>query len=403
MTVRLFFITVLCLSLGMVYPCPPLHAADNAPDLSTFTDTDTANSPLPPKPTLPPDRQMAALPPPVLATAEHETAAQVFQAIKKKNWRKARALARNIENETFKSLILWLDYKRPKGDHSFADIAAFLNAHPDWPQRRTLQARAEEAMTDGTNDLNVIAWFNANPPITTHGKVRFAEALLRSDDKDKGIELIRQTWREGNFGYRQERTFIARHRKNQERTFIARHRKKWTKADNIARLDRLLWEGKFSAAQRTVRRLPKEYQILAEARMRLRKNRGGVDWAIRRMSPELIDDPGFQYERLRWRRKRGRDDAVEILFAQPDDPLHRNMWWTERQNVARQTLAKGDVSLAYRLASEHRQKPGNAAYAEAEWLAGWIALRFLDNSQQALDHFTRLYENVRYPVSLSRA
>jgi len=390
-TVRLFFITVLCLSLGVVYPCPPLSAADNAPDLSTFTVTDTANSLPPPKPTLSPDRQMAALPSPLLAATERETAGKVFDAIKKKNWRKARALARNIENETFKNLILWLDYKRLKGDHSFADIAAFLSAHPDWPQRRTLQARAEEAMTDGTEDAMVLVWFNANPPITTHGMVRYAEALLRSGDKDKGIELIRQTWREGNFGYRQERTFIAR------------HRKKWTKADNIARLDRLLWEGKFSAAKRTVRRLPKEYQILAEARMRLRKNRGGVDWAIRRMSPELIDDPGFQYERLRWRRKRGRDDAVEILFAQPDDPVHRDMWWTERQNVARQTLAKGDVSLAYQLASEHRQKPGSAAYAEAEWLAGWIALRFLDNSQQALDHFTRLYENVRYPVSLSRA
>jgi len=388
-TGRLFFITVLCLCLGVVYPCPPLSAADNATDLSAFTDTDTTNPP--PKPTLPPDRQVAALPPPVLAAPERETARKVFEAIKKKNWRKAKELARNIGNETFKSLILWLDYKRPKGDHSFADIAAFLNTHPGWPQRRTLLARAEEAMTDSTNDLIVITWFNANPPITTHGMMRFGEALLRNGDKQKGEEIIRQTWREGDFGYRQERTFIAR------------HRKKWTKEDNIARLDRLLWQGKFSAAQRTMRRVPKEYQILAEARMRLHRNRGGVDWAIRRLSPDLFDDPGFQYERLRWRRRRGRDDALEILFAQPDDPVHGDMWWTERQHVSRQALAKGDVSVAYRLASEHRQKPGSAAYAEAEWLAGWIALRFLDNSQQALDHFTRLYENVRYPISLSRA
>jgi len=334
---------------------------------------------------------MAALPPPVLEATERETARKVFQAIKKKNWRQARKLARNIENETFKSLVLWLDYKRRDGNHSFADIAAFLNGHPGWPQRRTLQARAEEAMTDGTDDLSVIAWFNVNPPITTHGKVRFGEALLRKGDKQKGEEIIRQAWREGNFGYRQERTFIARHRKI------------WTKQDNIARLDRLLWEGKFSAAQRTMRRVSKEQQILAEARMRLRRNRGGVDWAIRRMSPELLDDAGFQYERLRWRQRRGRDDAQEILSVQPDDPLHGKRWWIERQHVSRQVLAKGDVSIAYRLASEHRQKPGSAAYAEAEWLAGWIALRFLDNSQQALAHFTRLYENVRYPISLSKA
>ena len=40
--------------------------------------------------------------------------------------------------------------------------------------------------------------------------------------------------------------------------------------------------------------------------------------------------------------------------------------------------------------------------AEAEWLAGWVALRFLNEPKVALQHFQRMYARVNYPISLSR-
>ena len=41
-------------------------------------------------------------------------------------------------------------------------------------------------------------------------------------------------------------------------------------------------------------------------------------------------------------------------------------------------------------------------FAEAEWLSGWIALTFLDDPNMALGHFKNFYDNVGYPISLSR-
>ena len=41
-------------------------------------------------------------------------------------------------------------------------------------------------------------------------------------------------------------------------------------------------------------------------------------------------------------------------------------------------------------------------YAEAEWLSGWIALTFLSDPNMALQHFKNFYNNVGYPISLSR-
>src|SRR3546814_20846780 len=41
--------------------------------------------------------------------------------------------------------------------------------------------------------------------------------------------------------------------------------------------------------------------------------------------------------------------------------------------------------------------------AEAEWLAGWIALRLLQEPATALKHFSTLQQNVSYPISQARA
>jgi soluble lytic murein transglycosylase len=42
-------------------------------------------------------------------------------------------------------------------------------------------------------------------------------------------------------------------------------------------------------------------------------------------------------------------------------------------------------------------------FADAEWLSGWLSLRFLDQPQRAAEHFVHLSQNVSSPVSQSRA
>ena len=41
-------------------------------------------------------------------------------------------------------------------------------------------------------------------------------------------------------------------------------------------------------------------------------------------------------------------------------------------------------------------------FAAAEWMSGWIALSFLDDPILAIDHFEKFYNEVGYPISLSR-
>ena len=151
--------------------------------------------------------------------------------------------------------------------------------------------------------------------------------------------------------------------------------------------------------------LPADYRALYNARQLLMSRSYGVDAAISKVPEKFKKDIGLQYDRLKWRRKRGRlESSLEILFNIPSDPIkliRPEIWWHERAILTRSLIYKKKYALAYRVASDHSLSKGSE-YAEAEWLSGWIALSFLNDENLALLHFENFYNNVSYPISLSR-
>ncbi len=314
----------------------------------------------------------------------------LIAAIEAKNWAVAYGLAARASDPVATKVVAWVDYTRPATAASFKAITRFITDNPLWPSQKRLRRAAEHALTNGEPDAKVRDWFARYPPLTKRGLARLARIHLNAGERDKAIAVIQRTWIEGNFARREERYFYRR------------WRKLLTAENHVLRLDRLLWDGRSWEARRMMRRVKSDHRALAWARIRLRQFRGGVDWAIRRIPKELMTDPGFVYERLRWRRRKGRDAEARALLAHQPKSLGRpKAWWRERGALARRALNKGEISIAYKLARDHHQTQG-AAFADAEWLAGWISLRFLQDNAAALKHFTALYNKVRYPVSLAR-
>ena len=326
----------------------------------------------------------------VLSSEDTLLAKAAFKAIERDRWNTARRLGGRIGDETMARIIRWMDLTRRGSRASFGDIARFMEENPDWPDLALLRRRAEEAMTGKLPPHEVLAWFRARPPVSADGRARFGAALLSQGDNEKGREVLRQAWIQGNFT------------KARERRFYKRYRKLLTYADHVRRLDRLLWEGRYWSSRRMLWKVKGGHRALGEARFLLRHMLGNVDRAIAKVPEELKDDPGLLYERLRWRRRKGRDkSALEILEDSPDALPYPEKWWTERVILARRALDKGDITTAYLLAREHGLGKG-AEFSEAEWLAGWIALSFLDDEDVAIGHFTAMFQAVKYPLSRAR-
>jgi soluble lytic murein transglycosylase len=330
----------------------------------------------------------------LLSEQDRSLYAEAFEEIDNKALDKARAIADRAANPMPAKVVRWLDLARSRSDRedpgSFAEFAEFLDKNPGWPSQRSLRRAAERAMPDDLPDDQVLAWFGRNPPLTVDGTLRFAAALYRRAESERAVTLLRQAW----IGL----DFTA----EQEVTFTQRYQKLITPDDELARLERLLWQRRADAARRQARRVGNGYVELTEARVRLALRRPGVDSAIKRVPARLLNDPGLIFDRAQWRQRKGRSDgAIELLDPPLADVPNPELWWRLRRQAVRRAIDKGDHAAAQRIASHHGVDRG-LVFAEGEWLAGWIALRFLKDAKRAYQHFVRLHDGVTSPISQAR-
>ncbi len=324
------------------------------------------------------------------ASASDKNARELIAAAEKEDWAAVRLHRDRGVEPLIAKYAAWLDYQHTATKSSFADITAFLAANPDWPRANELRRNAEEAIDETVSGEAVRSWFTDHPPISGAGALAHLDALKANGERDQLARLTPRYWRQLS---------IDRHT---EADFLRRHGAQLDKDDHRARLDQLIWTQNHGAAQRMLRRVDPQTAALARARIALLRRTAGVDGAIARVPDALRDAPELWYERLRWRRRKGKDDSArDILFELSGVRPQPQKWARESQILARRALADGHYSEAARAVTGHGLSAG-AAFAESEFLAGWIQLSFLKVPSVAEDHFARLYEGVRYPISRAR-
>jgi len=297
--------------------------------------------------------------------------------------------ASQAKDPLLRKLVTWMALTRGTSGAGFAEIAEFITQNPEWPGQVSLRQRAEEAIA-GVSDATLKEWFQRFPPITAYGKLRQADWLMAAGKTAAATAQIRDVWINSELSAFDEKSILARYHG------ILRGE------DHIRRLDRLVWDGLVESAHRMMPRVPADYRLLADARIKLAAFQPGVERAVAKVPAQLQNDPGLIYERVRWRRRKELyDAALEALLNPPKELVRPDLWWTERQFLVRRALADGKAQLAYRLVVKHGLSDG-AGFADAEFLAGWIALRSLHDPQAGYDHFVRLYNGVVRPISRAR-
>jgi len=301
----------------------------------------------------------------------------------------ARLMARNLGDPLLERYVRWVEAGRPDATVLFEDAIDLMRQAPDWPRQTAIRRNAESAMPADLPPDYVRAYFASLPPLSGYGKLRFADALAASGEADRAVALVRDAWRTDRLDGVLEADILARYGSH------------LTQDDQVARLDRLLWDRQAAAARRQAARLDRSWQLLAEARIKLFQREAGVDTAVLAVPGRLQNDPGLLYDRALWRRVAGQfSGVVELLETTPPvgDP---DAWWMLRRWALQQALSDRNEQLAYRLAANHGRTSGRG-FREGEWFAGWIALRQLADPARARAHFERFFEGVETPVSKSR-
>ena len=304
----------------------------------------------------------------------------------------ARATLPEIVDPVARDILLWHLLRTRRG--SFAEGEAFLARNGDWPGLDLLRERLELDIPVTAAPDRIAAFFAADPPRTGKGALLLAIALRALDRPTEAEVVAVEAWLGLPMTASTEAGFLEIFG-DLLRPFDA------------ARLDALLWAGETDAAERTLRRVTGPEAALARARIALRIGAGNVDTLIAAVPDGFRDHPGLAYERFRWRLDKGRtDDALELLFAYDEsaDTLgNPSAWGDYRERLARGLMQDGRHAEAYRIAARNHLPDGAGEVAGNEWLAGYIALRFLDRPEDAASHFRIFDANVASPISKGRA
>jgi soluble lytic murein transglycosylase len=333
---------------------------------------------------------VAAIPDRTLA-GDMSAAVDALLAADQGDWAQARQLAAMAQDPIVAKLVLWLDATRSQGIGSFTEITGFIIDNPDWPSQKLLRQRAEQVLDDNTSDLAILSWFAYNEPLTLPGAKRYASALMAAGEMGRAHEVARTAWRN-----------VDAQAIEDEDDFYATFGDVLTNEDHARRIDRLLWASRISPAQRILPLVDAGNQALEEARIALRQLGRNAPGLVALVPAELQSDPGLVFDQARWyRRKENEAAARQVLLHYRVDGAQPDQFWQERGQLARGALNDGNAGEAYRVASEHGFSRGSE-FADSEWLAGWIALRFLQQPEVAARHFLAMFENVRHPVSRAR-
>ena len=325
---------------------------------------------------------------------DFEIAKKAISEMKKSKWSTSLGIAKKAKDKSIYNFIQWRHLLTKGNQASFYDYKVFIDQNSRYPRIGRLKYLAEHKLsTAKVSPKKIINWFSVDQPLSGYGKMILGESFILTGEKNKGAKLIKDGW------------ITADLSKNELRFYRKKFKKYLNADDYIKRADYLAWNSKRWDLKRLLRYLPTDYELLYTARYILMTKGYGVDQAIKNVPTKLKNDAGLNYDRLKWRRKRGRvDSSLEILLNIKNNKeylVKPEKWWKEREIISRALIYKKNYETAYKISSNHGMSSGSD-FAAAEWLSGWIALSFLKDPLLAKDHFQNFYENVNYPISTSR-
>ena len=284
-------------------------------------------------------------------------------------------------------------------DAGYQRIMAFLDIAPNWPLSESLLKRAERSLyVNKESPELILSHFNKRKPTTTQGSLALTRALIATGDTDRARAELRKVWIDPEIT------------PELEKSITSEFGKLLTVDDHKRRMWRLVYAQETNAAIRAAKRLPSEYQKAAGVAQRLIRGEKGAEKQYNALSSSMRAELGMRYALARFHRKNENwSKARAILVEVPGQASKMGdaeAWWIERRIIARRSIGIDDKASArkgaYQIARAHGFSKGEEA-EEGEFLAGWIALRYLKDPQSALAHFGTLGEIARSRTEKARA
>lgn len=271
---------------------------------------------------------------------------------------------------------------------AFSDGLSFLTDHPNWPDEKIIRLRTEAAALAERPDAASLQTFcDKFPPIS--GRGMFA-CMKAPGDAETRKDWVHKGWIQGDFAEYEERAILNEYGKQ-------------LSGDHTARMERLLYEQKATAAKRMLDLVPADKRSLYKTRIALIQGDKKSKAMVQGLSAADRASPGIRFDRAQMALSDKKfDQLVALVKDVPASAPYPELWWPLRNVAIRELLASRDYNDALAILAKRGSLEGEAL-AEALWLHGWITLEFKHDSANGYKEFHSLYTSVNTPVSKARA
>jgi soluble lytic murein transglycosylase len=332
-----------------------------------------------------------------IPTAQAQAGAETpMDAVAAHDWTQANAMAAHYADPVAAKLVTY--YRLLTRDAaSAAEISAFMQTNPDWPQQGLLETRWEQALADEPDPATALAQCQSRWPNGAPALLRCATAFAAGQDAKDAAEAARRAWT--GTGITDQADVAG---------FLGQWSNVLTPADDSARFVALA-RASSPAAEAQITRLGSADQPEAQVWEALNANNPDGEALLAALPAARQQDPGLFLAAVRFLRHNAPDpDAYAVWLSAGNAamaaglPVQQHAIWSEADHLARALLTDGDPAHAYQLA-DLIKPPAPADRGAEEFLAGFIALRMLHDTGRAAPHFSALASLSSAVITQARA
>ncbi len=303
--------------------------------------------------------------------------------------------AKAINDPAAQKLAEWFILRHPDSLAHFDRYAAFISNYPEWPGTILLRRRAEAHLWQEKSDAATVHAFTSDQPLTAKGRFALARALFGEGDRDGGQRLAQAAFRSEELSERAETDVLE--------VF----RDVFAREDYRARMDKMIGAKDMSAAMRAARHIDDDAVSIVKACSAVRGSDDKASDRLDSVASDARSDLGYVLCRVQWLMRKDRiAEASRAIQAARSDTMAQqdtDEWWRVRRVLARKLLDQRDYQNAYEVVRAAAAPASENYRSEANFMPGWIALRYLDDARTALKHFAHIDDGSVVPTTLARA
>ncbi|MCV3738535.1 lytic transglycosylase domain-containing protein [Rhizobium sp. TRM96647] len=273
------------------------------------------------------------------------------------------------------------------------EIATAQKTLKGWPGLKSLRANSERALArENPAPDAVIAAFGTTRAETVDGAMALARARIAKGDQVAALDTLRPYWHADALD------------RDTETKILTEFGPLLTVADHRRRMEMLLYRERTQQAQRFGDLA--ESQSLYRAWAAVIGKAKNADALVKAVDPSWHKDPAYAFLRAELANRAEKYALAAELLSKgapgTDDKAASSAWWVEQRIASRGLTEQGNYAAAYRLVAHHAAK-SETDTVEAEFHAGWYALRGLKDPKTASTHFQKILRISNRPLAVSRA